>query len=114
MDVLSNRLHAELKRLIEVPEPGIISIVQDDYNERHFHVRLVGPPGSPYGYQHELFKISIIVSELYPEEAPCVRFKTPIFHEHVDYNTGLLSLDRCPTWYLRDILRFILDLFKTL
>lgn len=79
----------ETQGLAKDPPPGS-EVYPDERNERHFHIKMMGPKGSPY--EGGIFELELFLPEGYPMKPPIVRFLTRIFHPNID-NVGRICLD---------------------
>ena len=85
----NKRLLKELDELKENPLPGIIVEPVED-NIFLLHGTITGPPNSPYkGY---MWKIRMIIPQMYPFESPIFNFVDRIFHPNISYDDGNLHM----------------------
>lgn len=79
----------ETHGLAKDPPPGSV-VTPDENNERHFHIKMLGPKGSPY--DGGVFDLELFLPDGYPMKPPTVRFLTRIFHPNID-SIGRICLD---------------------
>ena len=70
---------------------GITAGLIDDDNLYRWKITILGPKDTSYG--NEVFLAEIIFPKLYPEEAPKIKFKTPIYHPNVNNRKSSNNLE---------------------
>ena len=78
----SARITSETKLLAKEQIEGIISCNPHESNYRHFLIKMVGPPASPYA--NGVFDLELFLPEDYPMSPPKVLFRTKIYHPNID------------------------------
>lgn len=89
MATLSKRIAKEVDQLKRDSVPGI-SLEFKSADFRYVHVRMEGPPCSPY--EGGIFSLELYIPDEYPMAAPKVRFLTRIYHPNID-RLGRICLD---------------------
>ncbi len=88
-NTITPRIAKETKDLMKSTPAGIF-ISPNPKNFRHFTVKLVGPPDSPY--EGGMFDVELFLPNEYPMVPPKVHFNTPIYHPNID-KLGRICLD---------------------
>ena len=70
---------------------GITAGLIDEDNLYRWKITILGPKDTSYG--DELYFAEIIFPKLYPEEAPKIKFKTPIYHPNVNMRKSSNNLE---------------------
>ena len=83
------RIAKEKQKLDKEPVEGLF-IYQNPKNYRHFTVKLLGPPDTPYA--GGLFDVELFLPQEYPMVPPKCYFNTPIWHPNID-KLGRICLD---------------------
>ncbi|KAL4429178.1 hypothetical protein ABPG77_010157 [Micractinium sp. CCAP 211/92] len=83
------RLIRDFKRLQQDPPEGVNASPQAE-NIMHWNAIIFGPDGTVW--DGGVFKLSMEFSEDYPNKAPVVKFRTPMFHPNI-YADGGICLD---------------------
>ena len=76
------RIKRETQNLATKPVEGVISCVVSEQNNRHFMIKMQGPPESPYA--GGIFNLELLLLDDYPMSAPKVLFRTKIYHPNID------------------------------
>ena len=87
----SERIMQELINLNRNPSPnmGMVVGLIEENNLYRWKANFLGPKQTPY--EKGLFYLEIIVPKLYPEQAPKIIFKTPIYHPNVNMRKSSIN-----------------------
>lgn len=67
-----------------------LGTIEEEQNLFHWHGTLYGPEGTPY--EGGKFLLDIVISDLYPNKPPLIKFVNKIFHPNID-STGQICLN---------------------
>ena len=89
----SERIKQEFRNLSAHPiaNMGIVPGLIEDNNYYEWIISIVGPKETPY--ERGIFYAEVIIPKLYPEEAPKIIFKTPIYHPNVNMEKSSNNLE---------------------